>query len=179
MSSFEPALAALQFWLNRLTADEAVRAADVELCDILARIESRIRHYFIPPSGEEIEEPYAKPLTRWLRKQPASWWESGSGDAAIQFRNRDGVVLSQLIFMFRAPHGFHIEFHSPRANVSRCIQSGKTRQKSAVITTSLGGAPWDIPSNQFVSRAAAARIISAFIDEATGELPNVGMWDDS
>jgi hypothetical protein len=177
--SFEPALAALQFWLDRLTAEESIRAEDAELCAILSKIESRVRHYFIPPSGEEVEEPFAPYLRRLIRKEPASWWEAGSGDAAIQFRNRDGVVLSQLIFMFREPHGFHIEFHSPRATVSRSIQSGKTRQKSTVITTTLCGAPWDIAANQFVSRVAAARIISAFIDEATGECPSVGIWDNS
>jgi hypothetical protein len=177
--SFEPALEALQFWLIRLTAEESIRTEDAELCAILSKIALRIRHYFIPPSGEEVEEPFAHYLRRLIRKQPESWWVAGSGDAAIQFRNRDGVVLSQLIFMFRKPHGFHIEFHTPGANVSRCIQAGKTRQTSATITTSLGGAPWDVPANQFVSRAAAARIISAFIDEATGECPSVGIWDDS
>jgi hypothetical protein len=176
--SFEPALAALQFWLDRLTADEKTRSEDVELCAILSAIESRIRHFFIPPSGEEVEEPFSHYLRRLIRKEPASWWEAGSGDASIQYRNRQGVVLSQLIFMFRDPYGFHIEFHTPEGNVLRCIQSGTTRKNPAIITTSLGGAPWDIPANQFVSRAAAARIISAFIDDATGGCPSVGIWDE-
>jgi hypothetical protein len=177
--SFAPALAALQFWLDRLTADETTRAADVELCAILQAIETRIRHFFIPPSGEEVEEPFSHYLRRLIRKEPASYWEAGSGDAAIQYRNRHGVVPSQLIFMFRDPHGFHIEFHTPGANVLRCIRPGKAKENPAIITTSLGGAPWDIPANQFVSRASAARIISAFIDEATGECPSVGIWDNS
>jgi hypothetical protein len=175
---FAPALAALQFWLDRLTADEKTRDSDIELCAILAQIESRICHFFIPPSGEKEKEPMPRYLRRLIRKEPASWWEAGSGDAAIQYRNRQGVVLSQLIFMFRDPHGFHIEFHTSTANVLRCIRPAKTKKAPAIITTSLGGAPWDIPANQFVSRTAAAHVISAFIDEATGQCPSVGMWID-
>jgi hypothetical protein len=175
---FEQALAALQFWLDRLTADEKTRSADVELCTILAQIESRVRHYFIPPSGVEAEEPFSHYVCSLIRKAPASWWEAGSGDAAIQYRNRRGLVQSQLIFMFREPHGFHIKFHTPGATVLRCIRSGQAKQTPAIITTSLDSAHWDIPANQFVSRAATARIVSAFIDEATGACPTVGTWND-
>jgi hypothetical protein len=174
--AFEPALAALQLWLDRLTAPEVTQAADADLQERLTIIEKRIRHYFIPPSGEEVEEPFLRYLRRLILKEPGNWWEAGSGDAAIQYRNRYGVVQSQLIFVLREQHGVHIEYHGPEQPVQHLIKNRHIKKLLPDIQITLGGAPWDIPSNQFVSRAVAARIVAAFIGEGTGLCPSVGRW---
>jgi hypothetical protein len=174
--AFDPALAALQLWLERLTAPEADRAADTDLQERLDAIEKRIRHYFIPPQGEQVEEPFARYLRRLILKEPGAWWETGSGDAAIQYRNRYGVVQSQLIFVLREPHGVHIGYHGPDEPVQRLVKTRSVKKALPDIQITLGGAPWDLPANEFVSRAAAARIVAAFVDEGTGLRPRIGRW---
>jgi hypothetical protein len=174
--AFEPAISTLQSWLNRLTADQTMKAADIDLQDRLAVIETRIRHFFIPPSGEEMEELFSRYVRRLIVRETSAYWESGSGDAAVQFRNRYGVVQSQLIFAVRDPHGVHIEYHHPNHPVLYCVAARKGKKNDACVETKLGGAPWDIPAAQFVSRRSAARIISAFIDENTGQCPGTGSW---
>jgi hypothetical protein len=174
--AFEPALAELQLWLDRLTASEMAQAADTDLQERLEVIEKRIRPYFIPPSGEQVEEPLARYLRRLIMKEPGSCWEAGSGDAAIQYRNRHGVVQSQLIFVLREPHGVHIEYHKPDEPVQRLVRTRSVKKASPSIQITLGGAPWDLPVNEFVSRTAAARIVAAFINEETGLCPSAGRW---
>jgi hypothetical protein len=164
--SLESAIQHLQLWLDRLTADEASQMSDTDLQLRLAAIETRIRHFYVPPAGEQIEEPYSKYLRRLIKNEPASYWLAGSGDAAIQYRNRNGVVQSQLIFLFREPHGFHLEWHPAESTVAT----------EDVVSINLGGAPWDLLSNEFVSRTMAARVVSAFIEEGNGDCPGVGKW---
>ena len=173
---FDAALGSLQMWLTRITAALSQQALDTDLLHRLAVIEARLRHYFIPPSGEEMEEPFARYLRRLIMKEAAAYWEGGSGDAAIQYRNRHGVVQSQLIFMFRDPHGFHIEYHVPTGPVMICQRLRRTAKSATIVHTELGGAPWHLPANQFVSRTMAARIVTAFIDQASIDCPAVGNW---
>ncbi len=174
--AFEPALSMLQLWLDRLVADPATQAADTDLQARLAVIEARIRHFFIPPSGEEIEEPFARTLRRLILKEPAAYWLAGSGDAAIHYRNRYGVVQSQLIFAVRDPHGVHIEHHTPEGPLHYCVAPRPVHRDQTVVETTLGGAPWHIPATQFVSRPSAARIIADFIETGTGACPTKGKW---
>jgi hypothetical protein len=174
--SVDPAIETLQLWLDRLTADSSAQAVDHDLQIRLASIERRIRHYYIPPAGEAVEEPLVRFLRRLILKEPASYWEAGSGDAAIHYRNRYGVVLSQLIFMLREPHGVHLEFHGPEGPALRCVRKGRNSRSTQVVSTVLGGAPWDLPANQFVSRRTAAQIVAAFITEGTGDHPGTGLW---
>lgn len=173
---FKSSLASLQQWLDRLAAPSAEQAKDADLQSRLSVIEARLRHYFVPPSGEEVEEPFARYLRRLIMKEPAAYWESGSGDAAIMYRNRHGIVQSQLIFMFRDPHGFHTQYHWPSGPVMINHKSRHSTKPPAIVETELGGAPWDLPADQFVSRWMAARIITAFIDQASTGCPTVGNW---
>jgi hypothetical protein len=177
--AFEPALDALQLWLHRLTAPAADQAADTDLQERLDAIEKRLRSYFIPPQGEQVEEPLVGYLRRLILKEPGNWWEAGSGDAAVQYRNRYGVVQSQLIFLLREPHGVHIEYYGPVEPVQRLVRTRNVKKALPLIQITLGGAPWNLPVNEFVSRATAARIVAAFINEATGLCPNLGRWTTS
>jgi hypothetical protein len=174
--SVQPAIQNLQLWLDRLTADSSAQSVDHDLQVRLAAIEKRLRHYYIPPSGEALEEPFVRYLSCLILKEPASYWEAGSGDAAIHFRNRHGVVKSQLIFMLREPHGVHLEYHGPQDLVLRCVRQGRNSRSTQSVNIVLGGAPWSLPVNQFVSRRIAARIVSAFVIGGTGFCPSTGSW---
>jgi hypothetical protein len=174
--SVDPAIETLQLWLDRLTEDSSAQAVDHDLQIRLASIEKRIRHYYIPPAGEALEEPLIPYLRRLILKEPASYWEAGSGDAAIHYRNRYGVVLSQLIFMLRESHGVHLQFHGPEGPALRCVRRGRNSQTLQMISTMLGGEHWDLPANQFVSRRTAARIVTDFINAGTGVCPSTGRW---
>jgi hypothetical protein len=171
----EPAIAGLQSWLDRLTANEATQMSDQDLQQRLAAIETRIRHFYVPPAGGHVEEPFSKYLRRLIKNEPVSYWLAGSGDAAIQYCNRHGVVQSQLIFLFREPHGFHLEWHRAESAALR-LTSGRNTRAEDVVSIVLGGAPWDLPVNEFVSRTIAARVVSAFIEEGNGDCPGIGKW---
>ena len=173
--AFEPALKSLQNWLDRLAADRPTQILDTELQQRIAIIEARVRHFYVPPAGEQVDEPFAKYLRHIIKNEPESYWLAGSADAAIQYRVRSRIVQSQLIFLYREPHGFHIEWH-PSESLALRLTTGKPVAPDDIVSVTLGGAPWDLPSNEFVSRNMAARVISAFVEEGNGHCPSIGKW---
>jgi hypothetical protein len=177
-SSLEKAVAALQHWLDRLAADESTRSADTDLQETLVAIDKKLRCYFIPPSGEEVEEILSTYMRKLILRKPSSWWHLGSKDASLQYRSRTGEVRSQLIFLQREGLGFHIEYHAPSEAVMHNISREKAKVKMLDVTITHGGALWQLPTNSFVSPHVAAKITSEFIDVGTGALPLRGNWKE-
>jgi hypothetical protein len=176
--SIDEAISELQNWLDRLAASELAKASDQDLQQRLNAIETRLRCYFVPPDGENINEILPAYMRKLILKQPSSLWQKGSADAALQYRFRTGVVHSQLIFLQREPYGFHIEYHGPNMPVMRCVGGRKIRNKIGVEII-LGGAPWTLPLNSFVSPQMAAKVTADFIAQGCGELPKVGHWEST
>ncbi len=175
--SLDTAYAQLQSWINRLSANESERANDADLQKRLLEIETKLRCYFVPPLGEPIDEILPRTIRKLILVGPSSWWQMGSSDAALQYRYRTGVVHSQLIFLQRDPYGFHIEYHAPKDPVMYCRSRRTKAKQNKHVTITLGGAPWDLPLDSFVSPSMAAKITAAFILEGTGNLPIVGQWE--
>jgi hypothetical protein len=175
--SIEIAVSSLQNWLDRLAVDDEVKAKDADLQQRLAAIEAKLKCYFIPPDGECIEEILPQYMRKLIVQQASSWWQQGSADASLQYRYRTGVVHSQLIFLQRNPHGFHIEYHAPNSAVMRCISPHKKNATLSEVEIILGGAPWTLSANHFVSPHMAANITSEFIKQGSGQLPTIGQWE--
>jgi hypothetical protein len=104
------------------------------------------------------------------------WWQQGSRDAALQFKNRKGEVLSQLIFLQRPELGFYLEYHSRSGQVQHNISHLLAKADEPEVTITHGGAPWNLPANRFVTAHVAAKIAGEFIDAGTGALPKYGRW---
>jgi hypothetical protein len=178
-TSINDAISELQSWLGRLTASEAARANDHDLQQRLSAIDTALRCYFVPPDGETVDEILPGYMRKLILKQPSSWWQKGSSDASLHYRFRTGVVHSQLIFLQRDPHGFHIEYHGLNRPVMRCIKGRKSTAKLPDVEITLGGAPWTLPANSFVSPHLAAKVTTDFIARGGGEQPKIGQWEST
>jgi hypothetical protein len=175
-SSLEKGVATLQYWLDRLAADEATKLADTDLQEKLAAIDKKLRCYFVPPSGEDIDEILSSYTCKLILQKPSSWWQQGSKDASLQYRYRTGEVQSQLIFLQREGLGFSIEYHALSETVMHNISREKAKAKLPDVTITHGGAPWQLPANRFVTPHMAAIIICEFIEAEAGALPMRGNW---
>jgi hypothetical protein len=174
--SLEKAIATLQNWLDRLAADEPTKLADAELQEKLVAIDNKLRCYFVPPSGEDIDEILSGYMRKLILRKPSSWWQQGSKDASLQYRYRTGKLQSQLIFLQREGLGFHIEYHAPSEAVMRNLSRSKRKALQPDVTITDGGAPWHLPANSFVTPHMAAIITCEFIDAGAGALPMYGNW---
>jgi hypothetical protein len=174
--SLEKAVATLQYWLDRLAADEVTKLADKDLQEKLAAIDKKLRCYFVSPSGEDVDEILSSYMRKLILQKPSSWWQQGSKDASLQYRYLTGEVQSQLIFLQREGLGFNIEYHAPSEAVMHNISREKAKAKLPDVTITHGGAPWQLPANRFVTSHVAAIIICEFIEAGAGALPLRGNW---
>jgi hypothetical protein len=88
--SLENAVATLQYWLDRLAADDVTKAADKDLQDRLTAIDKKLRCYFVPPSGEDVDEILPRYMRNLILHKSASWWQQGSKDASLQYATEPG-----------------------------------------------------------------------------------------
>jgi hypothetical protein len=172
----DEAFTCLQDWLDRMAADEATQLADADLQSRLLAIDQKLRCYFVPPAGDSIEEVLSSHVRKLILRKSPEFWLQGSRDAALQFKNRQGQILSQLIFLQRPSLGFYLEYHAGDGPVLHNISHIKAKMQEPDVTITLGGAPWDLPANRFVSAHVTALITSEFIDSGTGGLPQRGRW---
>jgi hypothetical protein len=156
--SLEDAVATLQYWVDRLAASEESKLADQDLQDKLTAIDKKLRCFFVPPSGEDVDEILSGYMRKLILYKPSSWWQQGSKDASLQFRYRTGQVQSQLIFLQREGLGFHIEYHAPGEAVMHNISRSRRKITLPDVTITHGGAPWQLPANRFVTAKVAAKI---------------------
>jgi hypothetical protein len=174
--SLEDSVTTLQYWVDRLAVDDEKKLADQDLQDRLSAIDKKLRCYFVPPSGEGVNEILSRYMRKLILHKSLSWWQQGSKDAALQYRFRTGEVQSQLIFLQRDGLGFHIEYHAPSETVMHNFSRSKAKAFSPDVTITHGGAPWQLPANRFVTPHMAAVITCEFIDAGGGALPTRGKW---
>jgi hypothetical protein len=79
--SLEGAVATLQYWLDRIAASEQTKLADQDLQDKLTAIDKKLRCFFVPPSGEDIDEILFNYMRKLILYKPSS---GGSKDQRTQ-----------------------------------------------------------------------------------------------
>jgi len=124
----------------------------------------------VTPSGQEIPAPDIQELKFQVLEGDASFWEAGSGDAALRFYVQD-AIKSEMILMLREIHGVFVQFI---ANDGReyVISTGADEQE--MITIKQAGNPWSLPRAFFITREEAFRAIQEFCQ--TGEMLTTCHW---
>jgi hypothetical protein len=117
---------------------------------------------FTRPDGDTIENPSASEMGKDIISGGQSFWNTGSGEGAIEFN--DGQRRAIVGVRFSESHGFSIEF--------REFEKGSywgppfiTYPKSEldrVVVTYIGGADLKLPEASFVSPSTAKTILLEF-----------------
>jgi hypothetical protein len=129
-----------------------------------------------PPTGRKIEHPQSSDVKSLILEQPSSYWEAGAGDASVMYVDDHERRVSEIIFLFRDPVGFYIQFFPEQGSNYIICNDPKDLQLENEITVTHGGAPLTLPLSYFVDRQTAAEVICAFIDNGDGGRPLDFNW---
>jgi hypothetical protein len=114
---------------------------------------------YCAPSGEAIENPSLEFLRELIFKERSDYWEIGSGDASLQYR--DGKRESIMALMFSPEHGFHLQHSQQMMPLEYFVPSSGDELKP-ITTVVVGAEPMKLPVAFFLSRELAWVAVEEF-----------------
>lgn len=123
------------------------------------------------PAGETTEIPSVETLVRLLAQAPESYWQEGSGDAAVYYKR--GSDTSMLLLFKKEPFGFHVEYFARLGRHDHYLSVG-SGVMSELVTIYVGGEPHKLPTGVFISSEAAQAAVEEFF--RTGQRTDKVVW---
>jgi hypothetical protein len=114
--------------------------------------------FFSPADGDIIIDPGIDMLRILFLYVGEEFWNSGSGDSYIDFR--DGDIENRLEILFSDPHGFYLRYQSKGQD----FHSLSKLQNSETTIIYVGGNPLTFPVKLFLPREKAFEVITYFCE---------------
>lgn len=125
---------------------------------------------FTSPSGTKQLNPSLTILRDLVLRGDESYWCVGSGDGSLEANLECGTATLSLIL--KEPYGFLLQFGMYDSTDD--FVSINSSDFSSTVEASLGGNPWVVPANFFVSREKAWEAVEEFC--SSGKMSKSLAW---
>lgn len=119
----------------------------------------KLTEFFSPADGDIIANPDLLVLKILFLYVGAEYWNSGSGDSYIQYK--DGRKTSRLEILFSEDLGFYLRYKTAGTDLHSINDDG---DYSKVVKVYVGGDPLILPVKFFIDREIALEAVKVFCE---------------